>query len=150
MRSGSHKYAVGAWGKETAVRLLEGPGSGFNGVARHNGYVLAARDGCKYLFKVVARDRLQKDGTLNPRFNVFPGEVMAAARDLGAVPAWLTIPINRERGTFSAFWGLVKEMPPSGNSGYTVGVPMRETADYQCLISDEPDQRIKDIFTGKT
>ena len=148
--NGSHKRAVGEWGKETAFRLLEGPGSGFSSVKPENGYVLAARDGCQYLFKIVARDRLQKDGTLNPRFNVFPEKVMAAARDLGAVPAWLTIPINRERSTFSAFWGLVKEMPPSGNGGYTVGVPMRETVDYQCLISDEPDQQIKDIFTGKT
>ncbi len=74
---------------------------------------------------------------------------MAAAHALGAAPAWLTIPINRKTGTFSAFWGLVTELPPGRNSRYAIGVPMKKTAGYPCLARDEADSRINDVFAGK-
>jgi hypothetical protein len=149
-KTSAHMSAVGAWGKETALRLLNRPGSGFTGAAIHDGYVLATGDGRKYLFSVAARDRLQEDGvTPNPSFNVFPDEAMPAARAAGAIPAWLVIPIDRKKDTFSAFWGLMTKLPPGRTSRYAVGVPMKYTSSYACLARDEADPHIKDIFVGK-
>jgi hypothetical protein len=54
-KGNAHTHAVGTWGKETALRLLKMPGSGFNDVTLHDGYVLAVMNGPKYLFSVAAR-----------------------------------------------------------------------------------------------
>src|SRR5262245_24200666 len=138
-KGNAHTHAVGKWGKETALRLLKTPGSGFNNVTLHDGYVLALTNGPKYLFQNSCKRPVKDDGTLNPEFNVYPDEVIGAAHAIGAIPAWLTIPIDRKQGTFSAFWGKITDMPPGKKGRYATAVPMRNTAGYKRLAKDEPD-----------
>jgi hypothetical protein len=146
-KTSTHTHAVGAWGKDTAVRLLNAASSGFKNAALHDGYILASKDGHKYLFAVAARDELKEDGTLNKEYNIYPDELMAEAQAIGAIPAWLTIPIDRKKREFS--WGLVTQLPLAGRNRYRKGVPMENTLKYQQLARREPDPKITDIFSGK-
>jgi hypothetical protein len=149
----SHMHAVGKWSKEKAIVLLKREQNGFAGppapVLLDNGYVLAVRDSIRYLFSVEGRDRLQEIGKPNLSFNVYPDKVMAAAHEIGAIPAWLTIPINREKCMFSAFWGLITQLPRGRSGRYAIGVPMKNTAFYPSLARDEADEEIINIFAGK-
>lgn len=111
--------------------------------------LLLVRGDERYFTSVKTRNKNRDDGvTLNNNFNLttFSLErVFALALEHEAIPAWVAVPVRADCGRFSAFFGLVSELP---NHHY---ISMSESAcrTYHCVADDEPDERITpDLHNG--
>lgn len=112
-----YRQVFGNWSEETAAALLKE--NKFADIVPLNekrrnhrgGDILMRKSDIPYFFSVEARDRLQADRvTPNPSFNIYPEVVKSEALNYGAIPAWLTIAVDRKKHDFSAFWGLISEI----------------------------------------
>ncbi|MET3524550.1 hypothetical protein [Mesorhizobium abyssinicae] len=110
---------------------------------RHNhagGDFLAERQAARYFITVKARNKCQRNRSLNGGYNIYAEKVRKAAREYGAVPAWLTIQIDTDSQCFSAYFGTVESLCNPD----AIAVPMATSAvlDYECLAKDTFDERI--------
>lgn len=159
-QSVTYRKVLGDWGEAHACRLLKA--AKFADIVPLNvgrqhpgGDVMATKSGRTYFFSVKARDRFGQDGKPNPGYNIYPEKVINAAQTYDAAPAWLVIRADRRSNTFSAYWGLIAEIPASKARRNRVYVKMGEDdiAQYcrlgRCLASDVSDPMIAKVFHGK-
>jgi hypothetical protein len=105
------------------------------------GDFLARRDGNLYFITTKARNKFVQGGhRLNGGYNIYPEKVRAAAREYGAIPAWLTIQLDTDRRCFTAYFGIIGSL----RNPNAVAVPMspRAVANYECLAKDRFDSAI--------
>ncbi|TGQ80109.1 hypothetical protein EN850_12480 [Mesorhizobium sp. M8A.F.Ca.ET.207.01.1.1] len=124
--------------------------------------LLAEKDGIRYFIGVKARNEERDVGGLNESYNCFlvPGAINRRMKEQGAtvnditalalrqvhllaerfaaIPAWVTVPLRPMQGTYTAYFGLLKEL---GNKRC---IPMTEAAraSYTCLADWAVDARI--------
>jgi hypothetical protein len=133
---------------------------------RHNypfGDLLATKNGIQYFIGVKARNEMRQGNVgLNESYNLvlipdalnkrlksqgrttdqittmLLAEVSKLATNLDATPAWGTVSIRPNEGTYSAYFGLVARL------GNRRSVPMtpRDCAKYDCLARNLSDSRI--------
>jgi predicted transport protein len=143
----SRRRRIGDLGEHWTKSLLER--AGFVDVrdlnrVRYNhagGDFIAERGGKRYFITVKARNKYRQ-GTrkLNGGYNIHPEKVRRAAREYDAEPAWLTIQLDTEERTYSAYFGTVSSL---GNPD-AVAVPMlpRNVTGYECLAVNVVDEAI--------
>jgi hypothetical protein len=140
--------------------------------SRHNqpfADLLAEKDGSRYFIGVKARNEKQCGGRLNDSNNCVlvandknmahkalgktTGEITQMALEqvcqlaaFEAIPAWMTIPIRADEGTYSVYFGLLSQL------GNQRSIPMTTNArkGYQCLVDWVVDKRITPDLTNKT
>lgn len=143
----SRRRRIGDLGEHWTKSLLER--AGFVGVrdlnvVRYNhagGDFIAERDGKKYFVTVKARNRYQqRTRKLNGAYNIYPKKVRRAAREYDAEPAWLTIQLDTEERTYSAYFGTVSSL----RNPDAVAVPMlpHNVTAYECLAENVVDEAI--------
>jgi hypothetical protein len=101
----------------------------------------ADRDGVRYFITVKARNKYrQGTRSLNGAYNIFPNKVCKYAQQYDAVPAWLTIQVDTDLQSFSAYFGTIDSL----HNPSAVGVPMTPSAvaGYECLAKDRFNAQI--------
>src|SRR5882762_6555317 len=113
----SRRRRIGDLGEHWTKSLLKR--AGFHAVrdlnlVRYNhagGDFIAERDGEKYFITVKARNKYrQSTRKLNAGYNIYPEKVRLAAREYDAEPAWLTIQLDTEEKTYSAYFGKISSL----------------------------------------
>ncbi len=143
----SRRRQIGDLGERWTKSLLES--AGFRAVrdlnvVRYNhpgGDYLAERGGKTYFISVKARNKYVQGGRrLNGGYNIYPEKVRAGARQYRAIPSWLTIQLDTERRSFSAYFGTIDGL----RNPNAIAVPMtpRAVGLYECLAADRPDEAI--------
>ena len=69
------------------------------------------KDGVKYIISVKARNKYQKDGKLNTRYNLGKGvyeKSLAAEKKYNACSCWMAIQFDHK--SFSIYFGTIKEL----------------------------------------
>ena len=144
----SRRKRIGDLGEQWTKSLLERAGFArvrdLNILVRYNhagGDFIAERGGKRYFITVKARNKYRQ-GTrkLNGGYNVYPEKVRSAAREYDAEPAWLTIQLDTENRTYSAYFGTVISL----RNPDAVAVPMlpHNVTDYECLAENAFDKAI--------
>lgn len=139
---------------------------------RHNqpyADLIAEKNGQRYFIGVKARNETRDCGLLNESYNCILVEtkvnkklkgqgksvqeitemalqkVAEMAADYQAIPAWITVPIRAEQGTYAVYFGLLSDL------GCKRCVPMKLRArkNYCCLIDWEEDEKITPDLTNR-
>lgn len=160
---------LGRLGELLAAECLEASGftgiKNLNDLTRNFPFadIIAERGGNRYLIGVKARNEFRDNGRLNPCYNavlinkakndqlkregksegditaLLWAEVGQLANRWEAIPAWVTVALRPEIGTYSAYFGLVSML------GIRRSIPMKpaDRRQYECLVEHRHDQRIK-------
>lgn len=143
----SRRRRIGDLGEEWTKSLLER--AGFRAIrdlnlVRYNhrgGDFIAEREGEKYFITVKARNKY-KQGTrkLNGGYNIYPEKVRRAALEYDATPAWVTIQLDTDEQTYSAYFGTVSSL----RNPNAVAVPMlpHNIGAHECLADKVFDETI--------
>jgi hypothetical protein len=109
-------------------------------------HVVAHKGAQKYLVGVTSREEIGADGDPNPSYNVVKAaEDMAAARQMarsmGAIPAFVTIALYKEKGLYSAYFGTLDQV------NFRRSIPMLEDdrKKYVALQEQIHDQRVRGL-----
>jgi predicted transport protein len=105
------------------------------------GDFLAERNGHRYFITVKARNKfVQRTRQLNGGYNIYPAKVRRAAREYDAIPSWLTIQLDTDRRSYSAYFGTIDSL----RNPDAIAVPMSPTATsrYECIARDKFDEAI--------
>src|SRR5450830_1205461 len=128
------KKALGELGELVALKTLVDNGfekiSHLNDIKRRNFHfadLLAEKDGKKYAISVKARNKFQKNGTLNNRYNLKQTHVTAVEKELVAEAYWMAIPFDKN--SYSVRFGSVMELKDTMGKPLT-GIPMGEDCAY--------------------
>lgn len=128
------KKALGELGELVALKTLVDNGfekiSHLNDIKRRNfpfADLLAEKDGKKYAISVKARNKFQKNGTLNNRYNLKQTHVAAVEKELVAEAYWMAIPFDKN--SYSVRFGSVMELKDTMGKPLT-GIPMGEDCAY--------------------
>jgi hypothetical protein len=128
------KKALGELGELVALKTLVDHGfekiSHLNDTKRRNfpfADLLAEKDGKKYAISVKARNKFQKNGTLNNRYNLKQTHIEAVEKELVAEAYWMAIPFDKK--SYSVRFGSVKELKDAGGKPLS-GIPMGEYCEY--------------------
>ena len=96
------KKALGELGELVALKTLVDNGfekiTHLNDTKRRNypfADLLAEKDGKRYAISVKARNKFQKNGTLNNRYNLKQTRVTAVEAELDAEAFWMAIPFDK-------------------------------------------------------
>lgn len=136
------KRELGVFGENVAEFLL--CNAGFNKVKNLNrekmntpyADIYAKRHCKSYVISVKTRHKYQLNGLLNPRYklehNCHDKAKVVSEQYGGAIPAWVTIAIDIDTDTLSAYFETLAFL--GGNKG----VCMKEeaTKEYECLAKD--------------
>jgi Holliday junction resolvase-like predicted endonuclease len=159
---------LGKLGEEFAMEALKRNGfqqvSNLN-ESKHNhpfADVVAEKQGTRYFISVKARNEKQRNGKNNDSYNCIKiaetnsnilksrgktkeeitllalEQVRKLAKGFDAIPAWITVPIRPEEGTFAVYFGLLEDL------GVRRSIPMTQDAreNYQCFVDWKLDKRI--------
>jgi hypothetical protein len=140
---------LGNYGEAIAKKLLLS--AGFDSVRDLNedrmnhpyGDFYAVKDEVAYIISVRTRNKLQKNGRLNPSYNFRKksADVEAIAAGLRAVPAWLAIQIDVKAQRYCAYFGTMAELNVFGDR-YSIPMTEKATNGYICLAKNEFDDVI--------
>ena len=147
------KKALGELGELVALKTLVDHGfekiTHLNDTKRRNypfADLLAEKDGKKYAISVKARNKFQKNGTLNNRYNLSQKHVAAVEVELNAEAFWMAIPF--EKNSYSVRFGSVAELKDA-NGRPLSGIPMGEDCAYgKEWIKDKPHYFDFSYFTN--
>jgi Holliday junction resolvase-like predicted endonuclease len=124
------KKALGELGELVALKTLVDNGfekiSHLNDTKRRNypfADLLAEKDGKKYAISVKARNKFQKNGTLNSRYNLKQTHVAAVENELVAEAYWMAIQFDKN--SYSVRFGSVMELKDAEGNPLS-GIPMGE------------------------
>jgi hypothetical protein len=113
------KKALGELGELVALKTLVDNGfekiSHLNDIKRRNypfADLLAEKSGKKYAISVKARNKFQKNGTLNNRYNLKQTHVAAVENELVAEAYWMAIQFDKN--SYSVRFGSVEELKDAG------------------------------------
>ena len=133
-REAMRKKALGELGELIALKALVDNGfekiSHLNDTKRRNfpfADLLAEKDGKKYAISVKARNKFQKNGTLNNRYNLKQTHVAAVEKELVAEAYWMAIPFDKN--SYSVRFGSVMELKNTEGKPLS-GIPMGEDCTY--------------------
>jgi hypothetical protein len=147
------KKALGELGELIALKALVDNGfekiSHLNDKKRNFPFadLLAERDGKKYAISVKARNKLQKNGTLNNRYNLKQTHVAIVEKELDAVAYWMAIPFDKN--SYSVRFGSVMELKDAGGRPLS-GIPMGEDCVYgEEWVKDKPHYFDFSFFTNQ-
>ncbi len=128
------KKALGELGELVALKTLVDNGFEkilhLNDTKRRNfpfADLLAEKDGKKYAISVKARNKFQKNGTLNNRYNLKQTHVAAVEKELAAEAYWMAIPFDKN--SYSVRFGSVMELRDEIGKPLS-GIPMGEKCEY--------------------
>ena len=128
------KKALGELGELVALKTLVD--NGFEKILHLNetkkrnfpfADLLAEKDGKKYAISVKARNKFQKNGTLNNRYNLKQTHVAAVEKELAAEAYWMAIPFDKN--SYSVRFGSVMELRDEIGKPLS-GIPMGEKCEY--------------------
>jgi len=138
--SAQRSIALGSLGELLAIRALVF--NKFHNIRFLNDYcfnhafadIYAEEDSRKYVISVKARNRYQRNGKLNARYNLGSGcaaNAQRVASKYGAVPAWMAISITDQ--TYSVYFGRLDSLRLS------TGIPMAAShvSQYRCLANEQ-------------
>jgi hypothetical protein len=148
------KKALGELGELVALKTLVDNGfekiSHLNDIKRRNypfADLLAERDGKKYAISVKARNKFQKNGTLNNRFNLKQTHVAAVENELVAEAYWMAIQFDKN--SYSVRFGSVMSLKDTGGRPLS-GIPMGEDCEYgEEWVKDKPHYFDFSFFTNQ-
>ena len=136
------RKALGDWGEQKALELLNRGGSGFSKIRDINaesanhpfGDIYAERGKVRFVIGVKARNRYQASGPLNPTYNVRKKgyDIDAIARRYDAVLAWIAIQTIPELQTFNAYFGTINQIQEA-KERFSIPMRPRETSRYERL-----------------
>ena len=136
-REAMRKKALGELGELVALKTLVDKGfekiSHLNDTKRRNfpfADLLAEKDGKRYAISVKARNKLQRDGTLNNRYNLDQRHVAAVQEELKAKAYWMAIPFDKN--SYSVRFGSVMELTDASGKPLR-SIPMGE----DCMYGEE-------------
>ena len=146
--------ALGELGELVALKTLVDNGfekiSHLNDTKRKNfpfADLLAEKDGKKYAISVKARNKFQKNGTLNNRYNLRQTHVAAVEKELVAEAYWMAIPFDKN--SYSVRFGSVMELKDAGGKPLN-GIPMGEDCAYgEEWVKDKPHYFDFSFFTNQ-
>lgn len=128
------KKALGELGELVALKTLVDNGferiTHLNDTKKRNypfADLLAEKDGKRYAISVKARNKFQKNGTLNNRYNLKQTHVAAVEAELDAEAFWMAIPFDMN--SYSVRFGSVVELKDA-NGRQLSGIPMGEDCAY--------------------
>lgn len=136
------KKALGELGELVALKTLVDNGfekiSHLNDTKRRNypfADLLAEKEGKKYAISVKARNKFQKNGTLNNRYNLKQTHVAKVEKELLAEAYWMAIPFDKN--SYSVRFGAVVELKDASGRPLS-GIPMGENCSYGVeLVKDK-------------
>lgn len=148
------KKALGELGELVALKTLVDNGFEkilhLNDTKRRNfpfADLLAEKDGKKYAISVKARNKFQKNGTLNSRYNLKQTHVSAVEKELGAEAYWMAIPFDKS--SYSVRFGSVMELKDASGKPFS-GIPMGSECVYgKELVKDKPHYFDFSYFTNQ-
>ena len=148
------KKALGELGELVALKTLVDNGfekiSHLNDTKRKNfpfADLLAEKDGKKYAISVKARNKFQKNGALNNRYNLRQTHVAAVEKELVAEAYWMAIPFDKN--SYSVRFGSVMELKDAGGKPLN-GIPMGEDCAYgEEWVKDKPHYFDFSFFTNQ-
>jgi len=148
------KKALGELGELIALKTLVDNGfekiTHLNDTKRRNfpfADLLAEKDGKKYAISVKARNKFQKDGTLNSRYNLKLTHVEAIENELAAEAYWMAIPFDKN--SYSVRFGSVMELKDASGKSLT-GIPMGKDCTYgEEWVKDKPHYFDFSFFTNQ-
>jgi Holliday junction resolvase-like predicted endonuclease len=128
------KKALGELGELVALKTLVDNGfekiSHLNDIKRRNypfADLLAEKNGKKYAISVKARNKFQKNGALNSRYNLKQTYVASVENELVAEAYWMAIQFDKN--SYSVRFGSVVELKDAGGRPLG-GIPMGEDCVY--------------------
>ena len=148
------KKALGELGELIALKTLVDNGfekiSHLNDTIRRNfpfADLLAEKDGKKYAISVKARNKFQKNGTLNNRYNLKQTHIAAVEKELAAEAYWMAIPFDKN--SYSVRFGSVMELKDASGKPLS-GIPMGEVCVYgKEWVKDKPHYFDFSFFTNQ-
>lgn len=148
------KKALGELGELVALKTLVDNGfekiSHLNDTKRRNfpfADLLAEKDGKKYAISVKARNKFQKNGTPNNRYNLKQTHVAAVEKELVAEAYWMAIPFDKY--SYSVRFGSVMELKDARGQPLS-GIPMGEDCAYgEEWVKDKPHYFDFSFFTNQ-
>jgi hypothetical protein len=148
------KKALGELGELVALKTLVDNGfekiSHLNDTKRRNfpfADLLAEKDGKKYAISVKARNKFQKNGTLNNRYNLKQTHVASVENELVADAYWMAIQFDKN--SYSVRFGAVVELKDAGGRPLS-GIPMGEDCAYgEEWVKDKPHYFDFSFFTNQ-
>jgi len=148
------KKALGELGELVALKTLVDNGfekiSHLNDTKRRNfpfADLLAEKDGKKYAISVKARNKFQKNGTLNSRYNLKQTHVAAVENELVADAYWMAIQFDKN--SYSVRFGSVMELKDSEGRSLS-GIPMGGDCAYgEEWVKDKPHYFDFSFFTNQ-
>lgn len=148
------KKALGELGELVALKTLVDNGfekiSHLNDTKRRNfpfADLLAEKDGKKYAISVKARNKFQKNGTLNNRYNLKQTHIAAVEKELVAEAYWMAIPFDKY--SYSVRFGAVMELKDARGQPLN-GIPMGEDCAYgEEWVKDKPHYFDFSFFTNQ-
>ena len=148
------KKALGELGELVALKTLVDNDfekiSHLNDTKRRNfpfADLLAEKDGKKYAISVKARNKFQKNGTLNSRYNLKQTHIAAVENELVAEAYWMAI--SFDKNSYSVRFGSVKELKDA-NGRPLSGIPMGEDCAYgEELVKDKSHYFDFSFFTNQ-
>jgi len=131
--------------------------------------IFAERDGKRYFISVKTRNESRLGGGLNESYNCFViadavntllkaqgksseditqlalAEIETLALEFAAVPAWITVPVRPDQGTYAVYFGVLSDL------GITRSIPMTPQArsKHLCLVDWATDKRIEAGLTNQ-
>lgn len=147
------KKALGELGELVALKTLVDNGfekiTHLNDTKRRNypfADLLAEKDGKRYAISVKARNKFQKNGTLNNRYNLKQTHVAAVEAELDAEAFWMAIPFDKN--SYSVRFGSVVELKDASGKPLS-GIPMGEKCAYgKEWVKDKPHYFDFSYFTN--
>lgn len=128
------KKALGELGELVALKTLVDNGfekiSHLNDTKRRNypfADLFAVKDGKKYAISVKARNKFQKNGTLNNRYNLKRAHIEAVENELDAEAYWMAIQFDKN--SYSVRFGSVMELKDARGKPLS-GIPMGKDCAY--------------------
>ena len=148
------KKALGELGELVALKTLVDKGfeniSHLNDIKRRNfpfADLLAEKNGKKYAISVKARNKFQKNGTLNNRYNLKQTHVAAVEIELIAEAYWMAIPFDKN--SYSVRFGSIRELKDARGRPLS-GIPMGEECTYgEEWVKDKPHYFDFSFFTNQ-
>ena len=166
---------LGKLGEELAMEALKLNGfqqiSNLNESTHNQPFadVLAEKQGTRYFISVKARNEKQTNAKNNDSYNCIKitdyknntlksqgktkkeitqlalEQVRKLAEGFNATPAWITVPIRPEEGTYAVYFGLLEDL------GIRRSIPMTQDAreNYRCLVHWIADNRITPELTNQ-
>jgi hypothetical protein len=149
------KKALGELGELIALKTLVDNGfekiTHLNDAKRRNypfADILAEKNGKKYAISVKARNKFQKNGTLNSRYNLRQTHVAAVENELTAEAYWMAIPFDKN--SYSVRFGAVIELKDMSGRPLS-GIPMGEDCSYgEEWVKDKPHYFDFSFFTNQS